>query len=228
MSINQMVATNIQSIATNGLVAYLDAGLSASYSGSGSTWVDLVGGDNNGTLQNSPTYSTNNNGYFTFNGTNQWVTLNGSPLNATNYTKCVWFYLNGTADNNLLSYDQATNGHYMFFGSTSTMYCGHSSWPGFPNTFGSVTTFSNSTWYNATLTFNTTDGMTLYINGVYDSAYTTTKTAPVYIGVNVGSYDPAGGNFLNGRVAQALIYNRTLTAAEVRQNFAATRGRFKI
>jgi len=227
MSINQMVATNVQQIVTNGLVAWLDAGLSASYSGSGSTWIDLSGGDNNATLVSSPTYSTNNNGYFTFDGSSQYATLAGSPLNANDYTKSVWFYLNATFENNLISYDVTTTGHYMFFGATSTLYCGHSTWPGFPNTFGSVTSFSNFTWYNATLTFNTTDGMTLYVNGVYDSAYTATKTAPALTGINIGAFG-AGGNLLNGRVAQALIYNRSLTAAEIRQNFAATRGRFRI
>ena len=147
MSINQMIATNIQQVVTNGLVAWLDAGLSASYSGSGSTWTDISGGDNNANLVASPTYSVNNNGYFTFNGTDQYATLAGSPLNVNNYTKSVWFYLNATTDNNLISYDTGTIGHYMFFGGTSTLYCGHSSWPGFPNTFGSVTSFSNSTCF---------------------------------------------------------------------------------
>ena len=228
MSINQMVATNIQSIATNGLVAYFDAGLSASYTANSSTWTDTVGSDNNATLVNSPTYSSNNNGYYTFNGTNQYATVNGSPINVTNYTKCVWVYFNASADNNILSYDDNNaTGHYMYTGGTSSLYNGHTSWSGFPTTYSSATTFNNSTWYNIVVTFNTTDGMTLYVNGTLDSTYTAQKTAPVGAGLNIGCYAVAG-NLLNGRIAQVLIYNRTLTAAEVRQNFAATRGRFRI
>ena len=114
----------------------------------------------------------------------------------------------------------------MFFGGTSTLYCGHTSWVGFPNTYPSNANFSNSTWYNVVLTFNTTNGMSLYINGALDSTFTTYKTAPVGTGCNIGSYGV--GNLLNGRIAQASIYNRTLTAAEVQQNFNAIRSRFNI
>ena len=211
-------------VVTSGLVLALDAADRNSYPGSGTTWTDLTGRGNNGTLTNSPTFS---NGYFTFNGSTQYGTISGSPLNVSNYTKCVWFYLNATADNNLLSKDDGANtGHYMFFGGTSKLYCGHTSWPGFPNTSPSSANFSNSRWYYVALTFNTTDGMSLYINGVLDSTFTTYKTAPVGTGCNFGSYGV--GNLLNGRIAQASIYNRTLTAAEISQNFNALRGRFGI
>ena len=37
-------------IVTNNLVLHLDAGNSSSYSGSGTTWTDLSGQSNNGTL----------------------------------------------------------------------------------------------------------------------------------------------------------------------------------
>ena len=211
-------------IINDALVLCLDAVNTKSYSGSGTTWTDLSGIGNNGTLVNSPTYG---NSWFTFNGTTQYATVSGSPLNVTSYTKCVWFYLNATADNNLLSQDNGLNsGHYMFFNSTSKLYCGHTSWTGFPTTYPSTANFSNSTWYFVALTFNTTDGMSLYINGSLDSTYTAQKTAPVGTGCNIGSYGT--GNLLNGRIAQASIYSRTLTAAEIRQNFNALRGRFGI
>jgi hypothetical protein len=211
-------------IVTNGLTLHLDAANVRSYPGSGTAWSDLSGLGNNGTLTNSPSFS---NGYLTFNGSTQYGTISGAPLNVSTYTKCVWFYLNATADNNLLSKDDGSNtGHYMFFGGTSKLYCGHTSWVGFPNTYPSSANFSNSTWYFVALTFNTTDGMSLYINGALDSTFTTYKTAPVGTGCNIGSYGV--GNLLNGRIAQASMYNRTLTRAEVQQNFNATRGRFGI
>jgi len=211
-------------IVEDGLVVQLTG---SSYPGSGSTWTDLVGGDNNATLVNSPVYSSNNGGYFTFDNTaTQYATLAGSPLNTNSYTKSVWFYLNGTNDNNLASFSDP-GGHFMFFNATNKLYCGHTAWTGFPTTYPSTASFSNFTWYNAVLTFNTTDGMKLYINGALDSSYTAQKTAVTATGMNLACYAP-GGNLLRGRIAEVLIYNRSLTIGEVQKNFNATRSLFGI
>ena len=57
-----------KNVITRGLVLHLDAGNKNSYSGSGSTWTDLSGNGNHGTLYNSPTYSSlDGNGSFAFN-----------------------------------------------------------------------------------------------------------------------------------------------------------------
>lgn len=202
-------------IVSSGLVVQLTG---ASYPGSGTTWTDLINSDNNATLVNSPVYSSANGGYFTFaSASSQYATLAGSPLTTTSYTKSCWFYLNSVVDNNLISYSDP-GGHYMFFGATSTLYCGHTAWTGFPTTFASTTTFATSRWYNVSLTFNTTDGMFLYVNGALDNSYTAQKTAPTASQCNLACY-AAGGNLLNGRIGEVLIYNRSLTATEVSQNF---------
>ena len=56
------------SLVTTGLVLNLDAGNSASYAGTGTTWTDLSGRGNNGTLYNSVTYNSSNQGSLVFNG----------------------------------------------------------------------------------------------------------------------------------------------------------------
>jgi len=196
----------------------------ATYSGSGSTWSDSSGNGFDATLVNSPTYSSSNGGYFTFApASTQYATVSGSPLNTTAYTKSLWCMFNATADNNLIS--NSTGGHFMFTGGTSKLYCGHANWTGFPTTYPSTANISNSTWYNFTLTFNTTDGMALYINGSLDSTYTTQKTAPSGGQVNLGSYS-AGGNLLNGRIAQVWIYNRALTSGEALQIYNDTKSKY--
>lgn len=209
----------ISSIVTNGLTLHLDGSV---YPGSGSTWADQSGNANDATLINSPTYSSLNGGYFTFNGSTQRATVAGTPLTTTTYTKSIWFYLNATADNNLISSD--TGGHYMFFGGSNKLYSGHTAWTGFPNTYGSTATFVNSTWYFVTLTFNTTDGMSLYINGTLDSTYTAQKTAATSGVVNLASYGT--GNLLNGRIGKVLCYNRSITSTEVLQNYNATKSNY--
>lgn len=213
-------------LVTSGLTLNLDAGNLASYPGSGSTWTDLAGTADNISLVNSPTYTSGTPAYFTFNGSNQYGT--GSSANVvptTAYTKSVWFYLNGYLDNNLVS----GGGHFMFMGaSTNRIYCGHANW----NTLGgtyidypSTATISLGTWYYAVLTFTTTDGMTLYINGSQDSTYTARKNAHAGDGsTNIATFN--GGNLLNGRIAQVHCYNRALTAAEVLQNYNATKATY--
>ena len=211
------------SVVTSNLTLYLDASNPSSYPGSGSTWFDLQSPQQNITLVNSPTYTSTAPSYFTFNGSTQRGAGSGAVLSSTTYTKSVWFYLNAYTDNNLVSSD--TGGHYMFFQGSNRLYSGNTNWAGFPSNFPSVATFSLNTWYNATITFNTTDGMKLYVNGVFDSSYTTIKTAFTGNGsTNIAAF--GAGNFLNGRIAKVFCYDRSLTEQEVVQNYNATKASF--
>ena len=211
-----------ETLVTNGLTLRLDAGNSASYPGSGTTWTDLAGTQQNIALVNSPTYTSGTPAYFTFNGSNQYGTGTSAVLTTTAYTKSVWFYLNGYNDNNLVS--SATGGHFIFMNGTNKLYSGHANWANYI-AFPSTANISLSTWYNATLTFNTTDGMVLYINGIQDSTYTANKTAHGgNSSTNIATF--GGGNLLNGRIAKVYCYNRSLTSAEVLQNFNSDKSQF--
>ena len=216
--------TSWGNIVTTNLTLRLDASDSASYPGSGNTWIDLVNPQQNITLVNTPTYTATAPSYFTFNnGSNQYGTGSGAVLGSSSYTKSVWFYLNSYVDNNIVSSN--TGGHYMFFQGGNKMYNGHSNWAGFPSNYPSTATFSLNTWYNVALTFNTTDGMKLYINGNLDSSYTTIKTAFTGNGsTNIAAYGT--GNLLNGRIAKVYCYDRSLTASEVIQNWNADKSKF--
>jgi hypothetical protein len=204
-----------QSLITDGLVLRLDAADSTSYGGSGTTWTDIAGTAQNITFTGSPTYTSTPPSYFTFNGVNQYGLGSGAVLPTTTYTKSVWVYLNGYQDNNIVSGD----GHFIFMynGSTQKIYCGHSNWASYI-AYPSTNTINLSTWYNITLTFNTTDGMKLYINGILDSTYTAQKTAHNGTGtINLATFN--GGNLLNGRISKVYCYNRSITADEVLQNY---------
>jgi hypothetical protein len=220
-AVGSLSLTQSPTIVTNGLTLRLDASNLASYPGSGSTWTDIAGTAQNITLVNSPTYTSASPAYFTFNGSNQRGSGTGAVLASTSYTKSVWFYLNAYADNNIVS--SATGGHYMFFGNVSDrtkLYAGNSNWtvPDYLSHLQSTTSFSLNTWYNATITFNTTDGMTLYVNGVFDKLYTSVKTAFTGDGsTNIAAFGT--GNLLNGRISKVYCYNRSLTASEVLQNY---------
>ena len=60
-----------------GLVTHLDANNNASYSGTGTTWTDLTGNGNNGTIVGA-TYTTTNGRSFAFDGVDDYVSSTSS------------------------------------------------------------------------------------------------------------------------------------------------------
>ena len=82
-------------IVENGLVLCLDAANKLSYPGSGTTWRDLSGNSNTGTLTNGPTFSAANQGSIVFDGVNDYV-INSSPTNipvgSSSRTVQLWVY----------------------------------------------------------------------------------------------------------------------------------------
>ena len=84
------------SIVMNGLVLALDAANSKSYPGSGTTWTDLSGNSNTGTLTNGPTYNSANGGSIVFDGVDDGVNIpHNSNIDIRNQItiECL-FYLN--------------------------------------------------------------------------------------------------------------------------------------
>ena len=75
-----VVNKDYDTIVTDGLVLNLDAGFLPSYPGTGSSWYDLGGSGNNGTLENGPTFNSGNGGSIVFDGTNDWVNFGASGL----------------------------------------------------------------------------------------------------------------------------------------------------
>lgn len=214
-------------IPSSGLLLHLDASNTTSYPGSGNTWFDLANSPvaNDATLVNTPTFSSNNGGYFNFAKlSSESATVSGTNVvPSAAYTKVVWFNLTDTAsDNNLVSGE--AGGHFMYFAGTTKLYSGHSNWVGFQQ-YASTMDFSAGVWYLAVLTYTTADGMKLYVNGNLDSTYTANKTAHNGDGsTNIGRY--GAGNFLNGNIGQVLTYDRAITADEVAKIYNTTKTRF--
>ena len=64
-------------IVTDGLVLAMDAASKRSYPGSGTSFTDIIN-KSNGTLNGSPTFSTEHSGTLSFNGTSQSILLGTS------------------------------------------------------------------------------------------------------------------------------------------------------
>lgn len=215
-------------IITDGLLLRLDANNSSSYSGSGATWSDISGGGNNMTLRNSPTFVSGSISYFDFNGTTQYAQGTGLTVPSTAYTKSVWFWVDAYVANNIVSGYNGIGGHFLFMGNTTKILVGHHNQGVVFGTYQSTATISLNTWYNVTVTFNTSQGFRIYINGQLDSSHNMTLAHLGSGTTNLASYGNTGDNFLNGRISKVYTYNRVLTAAEVLQNFNADRTEFGI
>ena len=82
-------STQPSDIVSNGLVLYLDAAIGNSYPEAGTTWIDLSGRGNTGTLINGPTYSSANGRSIVFDGVNDYVS--GSIPTIDTWTMSIWY-----------------------------------------------------------------------------------------------------------------------------------------
>jgi hypothetical protein len=224
------------------LVLCLDAANTKSYPGSGTTWTDLSGLSNNGTLSNV-TYASSPTGNMLFDATtdNVLISNNSSFTFGGNFTVSAWIKVNAFTTGgiwNVISkkirfnntqpgwscqYDYRTLGVLQFRNNNGTVL--NDSTPTSPvnNTalLNQTTTWSNSAWV---ISGNT---VTFYINGENRGSasvtFNSTDTANnLYIGQSQGGADPS----LSMNITGINVYNRPLTALEVQQNFNALRGRF--
>jgi hypothetical protein len=231
-----MALVHSPKIVTDGLVLALDAANRKSYPGSGTTWTDLSGNGNNGTLVNGPTYNSANSGSIVFAGDNDYVIATrpsslvaGGPISVSLWAK--WITTGTTISTIQVLVDN-----------------NHSSSPvqGFvlqdrPDLSKSIQFGSNITSNGATSTFQVGDGTwhhivgtndqtttKLYIDGSLNAQISQGGLGTVQPNISVGYWQFTPGRYLNGNVAQVSIYNRALSAAEISQNFNAFRGRFGI
>jgi hypothetical protein len=204
----------------SGLVLCLDATNRKSYPGSGTTWANLSSNTNSLTLVNSPTFSAN--GVFSFNGSNQYATTSNNVLNSTAYTKCAWFQTsNLSASNNIISGNSGQ--HAFWLAGGNKLNSGHNNlW----STVVSNTVLATNQWYFGAVTFNTTTGWALYLNGLLEVTSASTTAFTGTGDVLVAAY--GNSNVFQGQINGVFIYNRVLTAQEIQQNFNALRGRFGI
>jgi len=225
-------------IVQSGLVLNLDAGNNYSYAGAGTTWYDVSGNSFNATLINSPTYTSDNGGVLNWASANsQYATVPmSSTLRVANITQEAWVYLSGTADQVFIGsqYGTSSNNSFAIWVQSGAFAFGVNTGGNFY--YSTISTVSTGVWYNLTHTYNGTTQL-FYINGVlaatYNSAasgnisYDTSNTL-LAIGAdfNGTGYNVGPGVYTNGKMPVVRIYNIALSAAQVLQNYNATKGRF--
>jgi hypothetical protein len=221
-------------IVNDGLVLHLDAANLRSYPGSGTTWSDLNTGGNNGELVNSPIYSNDFKGYFSF-ATNTLIKIpNDTRLDLQTVTVEVWFKTNALSQNGFLFEKGLVNTQYNLFFESNTLRWRHKRvGTAFVNTIGITTAnfITTDKWYQVVATWQS--GLQgVYINGVLVGSNTLTGVLDVNNrGMSLGAYggfDGSRGYYLNGSISTCRVYNKVLTSIEIKQNFEATRSRYGV
>ena len=213
-------------IVTDGLVLCLDAANPKSYPGSGTTWTDLSGNGNNGTLVNGVGYNSSNLGSLVFDGSNDYVSVaNSNSLNPLTNTLICWVKSNTSTWND-----------YGFLMSKRDVFVMH---PNISSTTVNYYYRLNNAWVSQQITVSNItvwnmyacswDGTNInaYLNGALINSGV--KTGPLNTadtGVLQIGKDDTYSRYLNGNIAQASIYNRALSATEIAQNYNALKSRY--
>ena len=214
-------------IVTSGLSLCLDAANKVSYLGSGTSWYNLSGTINTGTLTNGPTFSAANMGSIVFDGVDDYVTGIGSsivPTSTAAYTVSVWCYrnTNNTGYKELLAqWTNANSGNSFFFGFDNSAVRFTDNWN--PITVSGAG--NTNVWMNLVGVYTVSNAY-IYLNGVLaatkGSGFTYTGTGPLII----GRQGELSSEYFDGRISNVKVYNRALSATEVLQNYNATKTRF--
>ena len=215
-------------IVSDGLVLYLDAGSPNSYRPDfGTTWKDMSGFNNSGSLVNGPTYSSANGGSIVFDGVDDYVTVTEIGQ-LTRFSIESWFRPTAYPNNYaavIASVYPGTNstvnfkiGYEAGTGMVGGTYIGN--WfytPMVPTTL--------NTWQQIIFTYDGS-GLAIYSNGVSggSNAFTGTPNSGGG-GIRIGRrWDIA--DYFAGNISITRIYNRSLSASEILQNYNAQKSRF--
>ena len=109
----------------DGLILALDAGNTKSYPGSGTTWTDLSGNGNNGTLVNGVGYNSDYGGSLSFDGTNDYIDITSlAPLADTSaVTMEAWVNVDTLTNSyQVIGTWERTTYHWQFTYSGDTNY----------------------------------------------------------------------------------------------------------
>jgi len=223
------------------LVLNLDAGLRSSYGGSGSTWTDIAGSQQNATLFNSPSFVTDDakGGCFTFNGSNQYATVPDvtgvTDLDRQDFTLEYWIKYDSDAPTARVFDKRTTDSRYPFSvsfngtnkvltmaisdqNSTSSSTAAVGLTSGWTHAVQSLDWNPGSNNYS----FNTYQNGSVYSFGSFGNfTQTMANTSSLYIG-RAGD----DSSYFKGKIAVFKIYTRALTGTEVLANYNAYKGRF--
>lgn len=222
-----VVNNNYPSIVTDGLVLNLDAGFVSSYPKTGTTWRDLSGNGNNGTLVNGVGFS---GGSMVFDGVDDYISITKPNSIFLNYTISFWVKLTndfntGTISRLYVSSMRGSGTHtYLYFQDGRFIY---RTYGPTDNLTSNKDSWASDKWYYVTCVLSNGVNKSLYINGSIDSQYTLPSNANLAF---TSTFELGrlytSADYLNGNISNFKIYDKSLTPQEILQNYYAGLQRF--
>lgn len=231
-------------IVTDGLVLYLDAGNSKSYTGSGTVWNDLSGNGNNGTLINGPTYSSLNKGSINFDGINDHCRITIPALSNTEFScDCFVFPTVASSLNDLETIIAKFHGLNrwnfrlslgdFFLNNNTELRCNVRPFDGISDGITSGPPLSLNQWYHIAFTIKELESVSLYLNGnlISSSPLIYAMPSSVTNDIYICSSDPVldMSRFFGGmRISNLRLYNKKLSLENIQTNYNALKSRYNL
>lgn len=211
--------------AVGNLSISLDASNISSYSGSGNTTFDLI--TRSSSTLSSVTYSSSGSvGFYVYSGAGNITSSNNVGISGANSrTLSCWVYFTSKTIQSIMCIGVNGAGTGWGIETSSTIFTlskGNS---------GTVTsvTYNTGQWYNVVyvgqnLSANSLT-ISLYVNGslVYSGTDTSINTTNSTLKLGTNN---SGSLAFNGRISQAKVYNKALSAREIKKNYDGMKSKF--
>lgn len=233
---------------SEGLILSIDAANPKSYSGSGTTVSNMTSLSVGCTLVNGPGFSTDGVGSWTFDGSNDYISIDNSsrqfqwtPSGAGNNTLCFELWIKSSDTGGYyVSKPWNGNGEYNYYMYNTGFQFGNGS----GNVARSAASVSTGNWEHVVYVITPTQSA-VYRNGLIDPAagfsnHGLTVNTPTNGDFNntiplaimtlypYGSWAGNTGFSIQGNVGMLKVYNRLLSAAEILQSYRSTKSRFRV
>lgn len=222
-----------KNIVTDGLMCYLDAGISTSNPGSGTTWYDLTPNAYNFTLVNGAAFGGSGaSAYVSFDGTNQYASNDSSVLSQigglSGFTYQLFVQPDAASEEDIYATNGiGSEGSFLVMFYQNNFVRNHL-WTnggiGVPdnNTGGGIT--GNRQGVGGGANWSLTRVYAYRTDPTVSTVYVTpsgTQPTSAYTGNQIGTRERSSGAFFNGKVYNMVVYNRSLSDTEIAQNWTA-------
>lgn len=216
---------------TSGARLYVNANISASYSGSGNIWYDLSGYGNNVTLFNSPTFVSGTPDYFQTDGLNDYGTSPSSTAGSDtgSFTFATWVKGNSSDTISFLRGEGSTDWGLRIVQESGQFIAGaaanYVSGGTISGVFATATTTpSTSTWYHVCGVWNPGSNIKIYVNGILETTTSTSRNKLRGPNFNVGwQFAKYGSGYYAQKNGGLELYFSALTDSEILANFNANK-----
>lgn len=226
---NQGYWTSYGAVPT-GMSLFLDAGNSNSYPGTGTTWFDLSGNENDGTFAGGVQFGATAGGTMEFDGVDSAITFSNPveiPVGNDPYTISVWFNSEEMPSNRGFvgwgGFGNINEVNAWRLHDTGVSGFRHYWWG---NDLDYTTPMSTGVWYHAVAAYEN-GSRKLYLNNVevaedFPTGHNVTDSTNLRIGVTADFL----GEWFWGKIAQVIIYKRQATVAEIDAIWNSGKSRF--